>query len=310
MPSDDSTPDEADSAPASDEHASASDSSADDLSTQMNGAVRAVRREAKKAAIVPSVADGAVAALLTNVALRTIRISALPTELSLARVPGIDSAVSIHPAVPIALLVGVLVALGEYAFRMRRPPVEQFESVNPEVSEALRTARDTLDDDSDSRMVVALYEDVLSRLRSASSVELLPTRRVALTVVVVIALSAASIHVAIADIEVAGINGGDGQLADSDRDGSYRQSELENGSSILGDPEDVSAGSDELNATLGGTGQGDDSPSSSATAYDSTGYSSDADVESQRAGYLADDTLDDAALIRDYTLKIRDQDDE
>ncbi|WP_396612917.1 hypothetical protein ACH9L7_06525 [Haloferax sp. S1W] len=290
--------------------ASGESASDDDLSAQMSAAVRAVRREAKKAALVPSVADGAVAALLVNIVLRTLPVSSLPRELSLARLPGVDTAVAIHVAVPIAILIGILVAGAEYTLRMRQPPVEQFEAVNPEVAEALRTARDTLGSGGESQMVVALYEDVLSRLRSTSSVELLPTRRVAVAVVLAIALSAASIHLAVADLRITGLGGPSGQLADTDRDGTYRDSELENGSSILGDPENVSTGADELNATLGGTGSGSDSPSSVAAAYDSTGYSSDVAVESQRAGYLADDTLEDEALIRDYTLKIRDQDDE
>ncbi len=47
-----------------------------------------------------------------------------------------------------------------------------------------------------------------------------------------------------------------------------------------------------------------------AAAYDSTGYGGDGAVESQRAGYLADDTLEEADLIRDYSLEIRENEDE
>ncbi|ELZ91316.1 hypothetical protein C440_13419 [Haloferax mucosum ATCC BAA-1512] len=300
---------------------------------EMAGAIRQVRREAKKAAVVPSVVDAAVVTLLTNLVLRLFALP-IPSSVSLALLPGVTTDVTVHVALPIALGLGVVVAVAEYGIRMRTPPVEQFETVNPSVSEALRTARDVLRNDTDAddagddtsvehadahadagatsdaaRMTRALYEDVLERLRTTSSVELLPTRRVVGALVIALLLSAGSIQVAITDIQINTL--GDDQAVSGDLpEGSDRQTDLQNGSEILGDAEDIAAGSEEVNATLSGTSGDGDGPDSSAAAYDSTGYEGDTGVESQRAGYLDDDTLEEAELIRDYTLKIREQDDE
>ncbi|MFC7204012.1 hypothetical protein ACFQJC_10835 [Haloferax namakaokahaiae] len=282
-----------------------------DLPSKMAAAVREVHREVTKAALVPSVADGALVALALNILLRITGFPDANPDLSLAFLPGVEAA-SIHVAVPVALAAGTLVAVVEYRYRMRTTAVEQFESVNPDVAEALRTARDTLDDGGDgetpSPMARRLYGDVLTKLQSASSVELLPTRRVVFSVLGVLVLSIASIQVAIVDLDLGGIGGSAGtSIGERDAD---RDADLQNGSAILGDPEDVSAGNNEVNATLSGTNSGEDTPDSQAEAYDSTGFTGDRSVESQRAGYLSDDTLDEAELIRDYTLKIRDKDED
>ncbi|WP_410764948.1 hypothetical protein [Haloferax sp. DFSO60] len=280
----------------------------EDLSSQMAAAVREVHHEVRKAAVVPSVADGALVALFVNVLLRVTGFPQGNKDISLAFLPGVESA-AIHTAMPIALLAGVVVAAVEYRLRMRTTPIEQFEGVNPDVAEALRTARDTLDDGDDpSPMARRLYEDVLTKLQSASSVELLPTRRVVFSVLAVLILSIASIQVAIVDLDLGGL-GQPSATVTGDRDAD-RDADLQNGSAILGDPEDVSAGTNEVNATLSGTTSGEDTPNSQAEAYDSTGFTGDRAVNSQRAGYLSEDTLDEAELIRDYTLKIRDQEED
>ncbi|MDS0240143.1 MULTISPECIES: hypothetical protein [unclassified Haloferax] len=281
----------------------------------MADAVREVRREAAKAAVVSSAVDAAVATLLANVAFRVVELP-VESSVSLGFLPRVDPGVSVHAAVPLALAVGLLVGVAEYLILMREPPVEQFEAVNPSVAEALRTARDLVADDGnpnrDSRMSVALYDDVLSRLRESSSVELLPTRRIVGALVVALLLSAGSIQVAISDIQFDGLAGDAASAGGGPDRFSDEETRLQNGSSILGDPEDVAAGSEQLNATVAGTGgSGDgDGPDSSAAAYDSTGYGGDGAVESQRAGYLADDTLEEADLIRDYSLEIRENEDE
>ncbi|NLV02173.1 hypothetical protein G3A49_09485 [Haloferax volcanii] len=303
------TPDDA----AADERGSPDDAGAA-RREEMADAVSEVRREAAKAAVVSSVVDAAVATLLANIAFRVVELP-VRSSVSLGFLPRVDPAVSVHVAVPLALAVGLLVGVAEFLILMRVPAVEQFEEVNPSVAEALRTARDLVADDGnpnrDSRMSVALYDDVLARLRESSSVELLPTRRIVGALLVALLLSAGSIQVAISDIQFEGLAGEttpSGDLPDASDD----ETQLQNGSSILGDPEDVAAGSEQLNATVAGTGgSGDgDGPESAAAAYDSTGYGGDSAVESQRAGYLADDTLEEADLIRDYTLEIRENEDE
>ncbi|WP_416839445.1 hypothetical protein [Haloferax sp. DFSO52] len=294
---------------------SATDKSADartaretDRDSEMAAAVTEVRREVQKAALVSSVVDAAIAALLTNV---VIRLVTLPFDefVPLSRLPGVESTATVHVAVPLALVVGLVVGVLEYAVRMERPPIEQFEQVNPSVAEALRTARDTVKTDGSSKMTLALYDDVLDRLKSTSSQELLPTRRLFVTLLFALLLSVASVQIAVSDLQIDVLNG-NGSNGNDDFDGRDETTELQNGSAILGDPEDVTAGSEELNATLSSVSGSGDGPSSSAEAYDSSGFGGDSGVESQRAGYLADETLEEAELIRDYTLKIREQEDD
>jgi hypothetical protein len=273
----------------------------------MAAAVDEVRREVKKAALVPSVVDAAVVILLANVVLRVLVLPFSDT-VPLGALPGVGPDVTVHVAVPVSLGLGIVVGVAEYTLRMWHTPVDQFERANPSVAESLRTARDSVSADRSTAMSNALYDDVLTKLKSTSSVELLPTRRVFVTLVIALLLSVASIQVAVDDIKVDVLNGqGDGS---NTLDPSDRSAELQNGSAILGDAENVTAGTQELNATLSSVARNGDGPQSSAAAYDSSGFSDSAGVQSQRAGYLDDDTLEEAELIRNYTLKIREQEDE
>ena len=264
----------------------------------MRRAVQAVRREGYKVALVYAVVDAALATLFVNLGIRLF-----VTDAELAAVPVVDATL-----VPIVagVAAGVVAFVAEFVYRIRRPLVEQFESANPEVREALRTARDAAADGAETRMARALYEDVLGRLRNASSVGLIDIRRVSLTVVVVLLLSVASVQVAVTGLDLRdfGNDGGANAPAGSpsnDFDG------LQDGNQILGDSENVSSGDDELNASVASSGNGN--ASSSPGAYDNGGFASPGgSVESQQAGYTGSEQLEDAELIREYNLKIRDRD--
>ena len=85
---------------------------------------------------------------------------------------------------------------------------------------------------------------------------------------------------------------------------------LQDGSSILGEPEDVPEGSEDLDATIdtSGSGSGDGTDAASATAYEDSGFGGSETVESQRAGFTERERLEDAELIREYNLRIREND--
>ncbi len=287
----------------------------DDPTSRMRRALAQVRREGYKVAVIYAVVDAAAVALLANLLVQVLPVPYVPERVALpgAIVP-VAEAVGItltDPAVTgaavVALLAGLLTVTVEVGLRARRPLVEQFEAANPEVREALRTARDAVDDGLQSTIALSLYEDVLARLRETSSVGLVRRRRIAVTLLLVLALSMVSLQVAVYDLSLANLGG------KGDQPGAPPATEytgLRDGDAILGDPTDVSAGQEELNATIGTSGQGGGNASDVPRSYETGGFAVAGDVESQQAGFSGTEQLEDAALIREYNLRIREDSDE
>jgi hypothetical protein len=304
MMSDEPTPDEA--------------NEPSDRRRRMRQAVRAVRREGKKAAVIVATVDAAVALLAVTFFFRVVAVDAVPAAVPLpgpllplaGSAPG-DAATT--PTVHGAVYAGVGAALVVFALdvgrQLRHPPVVRFEGVNPSVAEALRTARDAVEDGAETTMAHRLYDDVLTRLRETSSVGLLDLRRLGVGVVLLVALAVGNVAVVTEDIQIQvdgdGTGGGDGTTRPSEYGG------LQDPDSVLGEPTDVGTDGDDINASIptsgdGGTGNVSSAPSS----YDASGFSGDASVESQQAGFAEQERIDDAELIRDYNLRIRQTDDD
>lgn len=257
-----------------------------------------IRREAYKVAAIYAVVDAALATLVVNLALRVAGPSWAEGTVRAASVP-------VPTPIVVGVAAGAVVLVVEFGLRARRPVVAQFEAANPAVREMLRTARDAVDDDRDSRMARALYDDVLARLRETSSVGLVDARRLTATLLVVAVVSVASIQVVVVDLQLGGTDGptAPGAAETPDYDG------LRSGDEVLGEAENVSAGDNELDAQLGGSGEGEAPPGGAPSSYDAGGLPS-GDVESQRAGFSDAERVEDAELIRDYTLELSNQTDE
>ena len=302
----------------------------------MLAALREIRREGWKIAAVYALVDAALLTLAVNLALRVSPPPGLPASLPLPAVVagtlsgGAGPPPTVETSAVGGALVGILTLAIEFGLRIRRPLVEQFEAANPDVREALRTARDVAEtrsvssprrnskssrdlaeDGRETIMAVALYEDVLERLRRTSSAGLLDLRRVAATVLLVTLVSLATVHVAVVDLEITGLGSGPSAGAgDVESTPASEYEGLNDGSGILGDAENVSAGDEELEAELPGRGGGDGNGAADASAaYDSGGFSGEASVEGQGAAAFGDDErVEDAELIREYNLKIRSTD--
>jgi len=281
-------------------------------------ALTEIRREGWKVAVIYAVVDATLATLVVNLVATFLGgVPRLPTRLpippavlrALRETAGVTLAEpTVSSAAVVGAAVGLLVFAVEVAWRIRRPLVEQFEAANPALRESLRTARDAVRTDRHSRMARRLYESVLDDLKRSSSIGLLDLRRIAVTLVLVVAVSFATIHLAVADITLAGL----GDRPDTGVQTGGTQSDytgLQDGSSILGEPEDVPEGSENLDATVdtSGSGSGQGSDAASAAAYEDSGFSSGDAVESQRAGFTERERLEDAELIREYNLRIRQQ---
>ncbi|MFB6161178.1 MAG: hypothetical protein ABEJ61_08385 [Haloferacaceae archaeon] len=283
------------------------DSDAAAARERMRRGIRAVRREGRKAALIYATVDAVLALLLVNLLLR---VTALPSVPSALPVPGAAVAVGAPATVDLAVVAGVVAGIGAFgadlALRLRRPLVERFESVNPEVSEALRTARDAVEAGRESRMATRLYDETVERLGETSSLGLLDLRRIAVTILLVALLAPASVHVVAVDYQVT-FDGGEEAPRDGTSTTDSEYEGLQNPDQVLGDPEDVRAGDRSIDTTLPTQGSGSGN-ASAAESYDSGGYAGSAvEVESQQAGFAEQERLEDAELIREYNLRIREE---
>lgn len=296
----------------SDESSPKKTESEPDHRKQMETALTEVRREGWKAAFIQSVVDAAALFLAVNLLLAVTEPSWLPEPITLpadataqiAEVLGHTGPVAVPGSALLAAVVAVLVLVVGMGVRVRRPLVERFEAVNPPVAEALRTARDAVEDGATSEMATRLYADVLDRLRETSSIGLVNLRRIALTLVVIAALSAATTQVAVYEITIDGESGDD--AVDTTGNESVEFTGLRDGNAVLGESEDVSAGDENISAQVESTG-GDQELDDRETFPGSSGPSGGGtgSVDSQQAGFAQPEQIEDAELIREYNIRIR-----
>jgi hypothetical protein len=252
-------------------------------------ALTAVRREGQKAAAIHAVVEGAVVLLAVNFGLTMVGVG----------LPG-----PTYARQAVAAVLGLAVFLGAFLVRIRRPLVEQFEAANPEVREALRTARDAALDDEENAVARRLYADVLDRLQQASGARLVRTRRLVGGLALIMLLSVATVQVSVVGLDLAGRQSDatvEGDAADSGTE--YRG--LESGDKILGNETDVDGGDEDLDAVIGGTGSEAGSGETVNSSAGAGGFSAAGSYEAQQAGFSASDDVEDAEIIREYNLEIR-----
>ncbi len=284
---------------------------------RITAALSEVRREVRKAALVHAAVEGALVAVVANLFLSL----ASPAPLSgavplpavvhgvLGRLPGVGAAAprTVGTASIVAVGVGGAGFAGAYLLRLRRPLIEQFEAANPAVREALRTARDAVEGDADTEMARRLYADVIATLRETSSLELVDARQLTVAVVLVAVVAAASVQIAVVDPDLAGVfPGGNDPGANIEQPD---DDELQDGDDILGDAEDVEAGDEVENITVPGTGEGE-GEGPTAPGGGAGGGGGSGEFDSQQAGFAGDERIEDAELVREYNLRIREFDDD
>lgn len=251
-------------------------------------AVRRVRREGYKAAAIHAAVDAAAVTLGCNLLLTVLGLE----------IPG-----PAYTQQAVAVGLGLLVGSVEFGLRLRVPLVERFEAVNPEVREALRTARDSARAGAETRVAGRLYEDVLAGLRRASSADLVSARRVGGTVLLVVVLSVATVQASVVGLDLTptreDVDTGETERADRDYEG------LQDGDEILGEETDVDGGDDELDAVVGGSAGGDGGEATEDRSYDSGGFSSSGSYDAQQSGFAPAEDVENADIIREYNVRIR-----
>lgn len=282
-------------------------------SEAMREALAEIRREGYKAAVIVAVVD-AVACLIAVTLVATL----LGVDRTLSLTPVTNGLV--QAAVPLRVLiavgVGVLVGGTRLGWQLRAPLVEQFEAGNPEVEEALRTARDAVHDGAADPVARALYSDVIDRLRQTSSLAFIDVRRIGATVTVVLLLSFALLHTSAAGITLLGApNGGPNQGAGGPHDtgtgnGTTTAVTLQSGEQVMGASTNVSAGKQNLSARVSAGGAGEGTGSLPGDTAQQGLPSTQGDIDATRAGYTSRDRIEDAELIREYATKLQETDDD
>jgi hypothetical protein len=263
-------------------------------------ALRAVRREGWKAAAVSATVDGTCALVAVQFAVTVSGVD-LP----------VPEAGPLSGGAVLAVLAGLLVGVGEFTVRVRRPLVDRFGAANPEVATALRTARDTVARGRDDPMARRLYADTRERLERASSRGLLDVRRLAATVVVVAVLGAATVGVGAAGTTLFGPadpgappGGGpggtvDGTPAPDEYDG------LRDGDEVLGTPGGVDRGSDDQTARVGTNPDASGERTPAGDGFDTAGDAATGEYDAQRAGFADESSIEDAELVREYYVRVQ-----
>ncbi|WP_135806589.1 DUF7502 family protein [Halorussus marinus] len=274
---------------------------------EVRRALAAVRREQYKAAFVHASLEAVTVALGVHLLAGVAGLPTLDAEVFTAafkptQIPAPDV------GAVLAVVAGLITALTGFGIRARRPAAEAFETANPEVATALRTARDAVGDDRDDPMARALYGDVLDSLTETSSVRLLDRTRIVAAVAVAFALSLASVQTAVVGLDLAGppsdaTGVGDGSVTDRTAVDDPSSTVLRDGDELLGEPTDVEAGSENLTASVGSSPGGE---GESVRDYDrDAGADPDAgSVDAVRADYAAPERVEEAELVRRYAREL------
>jgi hypothetical protein len=289
----------------------------DDTESQMAAALTEIRREVWKAAVTTGVVHAVAVFLAANLVFAALDPAWFPNRVQIPRsvTEQIGSAVGRDPgaaglpgSATVAAGVGVLAFAVAVWLRVRNPLVEQFEAVNPHLAEKLRTARDAVAADSDSRMARRLYAEVLADLRASSALALVNVGRLGAMAVVITALSLATVQVAVLDLA---LFDRPEPTVDNSTDEAENYTGLLDGERVLGDREEVSVGDDNQTAQIDSTGGGRD-VDEDRTFPDQERRGgpegSSSGVDSQQAAFAAPEQVEDADLVREYNRRIRDQD--
>jgi hypothetical protein len=266
--------------------------------------------------------EGAKAAFLHAAIETTLVFVAVFFVIDSSGVPWLPETVGTETVtVPVSAVAAVAVAVVFFsvdaALIYRSRTVEYFEEANPQVKEALRTARDAAKRDEDNEMAERLYGDVLEELRTTSSEGFVDVRRIVGSLALVVGVGALLLTASIG-----GMGFGDGLFGnnpfggggDSTSEqgqsgggggGERQYDELQDPDEVLGETGEVTRGEDNEEVELRRSGTGGDGSGETGSAGGGNDYTGGVEVESQRAEYSPDEEIDDAELVKEYNLKIR-----
>ncbi len=290
-----------------------SETNAETKAEKILQAEKEIRREGAKAAFLHGTVEATMAFVVVFFVLSAFQPALVPEAVG-----------AVSGEVAIAAVAAVLFFAADTAFVYRRRTLEQFEDVNPRIDEALRTARDAAERGEESVMAEALYDDVLEELRNTSSEGFVKLPRIAGSVVIVVAAAfllltfsfggAGGIGDGLFQQEVDGPGEGEGEgggggegNGEDDGDGEDEGIEPDD---VLADESGLSGGDgDEVAIDLSGVAEeGEANGGTTGSSGGGSDFTGDVEVEGQRAEFEEGEEIEDADLVKEYNLRIRNGD--
>jgi hypothetical protein len=272
-------------------------------------AEKEIRREGAKAAFFHATIEATLVFIAVFFFIDSSSAPWLPESIG-------NEAVTVPASAVVAVSVAIVFFCIDAAVVYRSRTVEYFEEANPQVKEALRTARDAARRDEGNEMAERLYGDVLEELRTTSSEGFVSVRRIVGSLALVV-----GVGVLLLTASVGGVGFGDGLFGENPFGGSgdtsanegqgggtggERQYEdLQNPDEVLGERGEVTRGTDDQEVELRRSGTGGDGDGETGSAGGGNDYTGGVSVESRRAEYSPEEEIDDAELVKEYNLKIR-----
>lgn len=289
----------------------------EDIIKDIKKAIKEIKREALKASIIHGIVESCIILIILLLGFSHFSPGWIPEwSINLNKIlkfSGQDLVLT--GKIIIALSLSLLFFIVNVGISYRRSTVERFESFNPEIKEALRTARDISEDDEDHIMARNLYKDVLERLESTSSEGFIRLKRtfslflfIGLIAILIGSGSFLNSQFGLSS-DILSTQGGGGSGGDSGPGASASENQinyqgLQNPDKVLGKESEVSSGSENINLGLDKSGSGENGGSSGGFGEGELS-SGDTNVEFQRSGYNSEEEIEDSELVREYNLRIR-----
>lgn len=266
----------------------------------VEAAVREIRREGLKAAVLHAVVESTV---VFFVALAALTFTGFEYGL-----------LGYSFVYPLAFAAAAVFLVVDAYLLYRRRTVEYFEEINPDVRERLRTARDAAEDGAGSPAAEALYAELLDGLSDTSSHGFVDGRRLATGLLIVLA---GGVFLMAGGVDEAGTSerlqerfgfgeaAVDGSTVES---GEQEYRGLQSGDHLIGEPGNYTEDDEELLIRLRGGGAprpGDlDGDSYYSEEFEAMEVERAAAVELYTGGSAELDE-DERLLVREYFLRSR-----
>ena len=275
-------------------------------------AEKEIRREGAKAAFLHGMVEATVFFVVVYFVLFTFQPDAVPDTIPIEQAD-----VAVPGAVVVAAVAAFLFLIADAYLVYRKRTLEYFEDVNPQINEALRTARDAAERDEQTEMAEALYDDVLEELKNTSSDGFVSIPRMTGSVVLVFALAFILLSASLGgfgggqslfsdETTNQGASSAQGEGAGGGGGGSGNaEGELQNAEDVLGESGEVSRGENRQNAELDRSGSGGDGEGGSGAVGEGRDYSEGVSVEGQRTEFSPEEEIEDAELVKEYNLRVR-----
>ena len=197
--------------------------------------------------------------------------------------------------------LSLLIFIGDFAYRAKNYRLEVYEEENPELKEILRTARDNID--AKDIVSQAMFDELMNRSRSVASDSIIPSRSIIQKIIAVGAVSFLTVASGLADFQVVQQEGNIvpdqaiQDIIDNNSGEDKDEFELNNGSEIYGEEQEITVSEQLVNFSIEGSGEASDSELESAPG--------EADLENVASpGSMPDDV----ELARKNSLAIKEFD--